>query len=221
MGRLRIYLDDEELIIKGRGQRKPLEILKLLTAHPDGVEMSRVMDELWPDLEGDAARNALDITLHRLRKVLKNKEAICLNGGILMLNKDMVWLDTAALERVSLQSPAGVPVGSEEILDLYRGGLLGDEEVRGTLLAARNRLRAKFVGRVSQLARELESSHRWDDATSLYRRAIDREPAEETLHSGLIRALQELVRDTRAASKRWEMVRAEVPPAMQKANFSR
>jgi LuxR family transcriptional regulator, maltose regulon positive regulatory protein len=197
MGRLRIFLDDEELILKGKTQRKPLELLKLLTAYPDGVETSRVMDELWPDLDGDAARNALDIALHRLRKMLKSKDAVRSTTGVLMLNKDTVWLDTQALEQIGARQPSSpeLPAAREEILELYSGGLLGDEEVRGTLLAARERFRHKFVRRVSQLAKEFENAHRWEDATALYMHAIDREPAEESLRRGLTRALQVAGRD--------------------------
>jgi LuxR family transcriptional regulator, maltose regulon positive regulatory protein len=198
LGRLRIYLDEEELVVKGKVQRKPLEILKLLTAYPDGVETSRVMDELWPDLEGDAARNALDIALHRLRKILKSKDAMRLTNGTLSLNTDIVWFDTEALDRIGAQRPSSPELSAarEEILELYRGGLLGDQEVRGTLLVARDRLRNKFVGRVSQLAKELENTNRWEDVTSLYLRAIDREPGEESLRRGLRHALQEMGCDT-------------------------
>jgi LuxR family transcriptional regulator, maltose regulon positive regulatory protein len=204
MGPLKIYLDDEELVVKGKTQRKPLEILKLLTAYPKGVEMSRVMDELWPDLDGDAARNALDIALHRLRKILKSKDAVRLTNGNLSLNKEIVWLDTEAFDRIGAQeqSSPGLPAAREEILELYRGGLLGDEAVNGTLLVARDRLRNKFVRRVSELAKELESTHRWDDLTSLYQRAIDREPAEESLRRGLTRSLQIMGRDTQLAARR-------------------
>jgi DNA-binding SARP family transcriptional activator len=198
MGRFRIYLNDEELIVRGKGQRRPLEVLKLLSAHPNGVEMSRVMDELWPDHEGDAARNALDITLHRLRKILKNKEAVWLTGGTLSLNKHIVWLDTQALDRIGAQQRSWTDLhdSREEILELYRGGLLGDEEVRGTLLAARDRFRKKFVYCISQLAKGLETSNRWEDVTSLYLRAIDREPLEDSLQRGLHRALRVTGSDT-------------------------
>lgn len=205
-GRFRIYVNGEELIVRASGQRKPMEILKLLSAHPDGMEMSRIMDELWPDLDGDAARNALDVTVHRLRKILKNKEAVEISNGTLALSKDRVWLDTEAFDHVASRQSAlpGSAELHEEVLELYRGGLLGEEEVRGTLLAARDRFRMRFVGWVSQSAKDLESAGRWDDVASLYSRAIERAPVEESLHRGLIRALEKMGRDTRSASKRLE-----------------
>jgi LuxR family transcriptional regulator, maltose regulon positive regulatory protein len=206
MGRLRIYLQDEELIVKGKAQRKPLEVLKLLAAHPGGIDTSRIMDELWEDLDGDAARNALDIALHRLRKMLKNKDAVLLVNGILSLNKDIVWLDTDALERIG-SSQASVPRlldDREELLELYRGGLLGDEPVGAMMLVARERSRRQFVQRVSQVAKTLADSNRWEEVTSWYLRAIEREPIEESLHRGLMHSLRVQGREIQSASKPWE-----------------
>jgi LuxR family transcriptional regulator, maltose regulon positive regulatory protein len=192
MGRLRIYLEDAELTFNGKAQRKPLDMLKLLIARPHGVEMSQFMDELWPDLEGDASRNAVDIALHRLRKILKAKDAVLLANGSVALNENVVWLDTMALEHFSSELPS-LAQGSnaaDEVLDLYRGSLFSAEETTGPILLARDRLRGKFVHIVSRLAKQLEQLQRWDEMTSLYLRAVDREPCEESLRQGLLHALR-------------------------------
>jgi LuxR family transcriptional regulator, maltose regulon positive regulatory protein len=191
MGRLRIYLEDAELTFNGKAQRKPLDMLRLLIARPHGVEMNQFMDELWPDLEGDAARNAMDIALHRLRKILKAKDAVQLTGGSVALNKDVVWLDTLALEHIGSELPslAELPGAIDEVLDLYRGPLLGAEESSGPILVARDRLRGKFLLVVSRLAKQLEQLRCWDEMTSLYLRAIEREPSEEALRRGLLHAV--------------------------------
>jgi LuxR family transcriptional regulator, maltose regulon positive regulatory protein len=191
MGRLRIYLHGEELVLKGKAQRKPLEVLKLLAAYPAGIETNRVMDELWEDLDGDAARNALDIALHRLRKTLKNKDSVLLINGVLSLNKETVWLDTEAFERIGAADTHGPGLleAREELLELYRGGLLADEEGGAMMLMARERSRRQFVQHVSQVAETLADSKQWDEVTSWYRRAIEREPVEESLHRGLMHSL--------------------------------
>lgn len=192
MGRLRIYLEDAELTFNGKAQRKPLDMLKLLIARPNGVEMNQFMDELWQDLEGDAARNAMDIALHRLRKILKARDAVQLIGGSVALNRDVVWLDTLALEHLSAELPSSTELSGtiEEVLDLYQGPLLGAEESSGPILVARDRLRGKFLFVVSRLANQLEQLHRWDEMTSLYLRAIEREPFEEPLRRGLLHAVR-------------------------------
>jgi LuxR family maltose regulon positive regulatory protein len=191
MGRLRIYLEDAELTFNGKSQRKPLDMLRMLIARPHGVEMNQFMDELWPDLEGDAARNAMDIALHRLRKILKAKDAVQLTGGSVALNKDVVWLDTLALEHFGSELPslAELPGAIDEVLDLYRGPLLGAEESSGPILVARDRLRGKFLLVVSRLTKQLEQLRCWDEMTSLYLRAIEREPSEEALRRGLLHAV--------------------------------
>jgi hypothetical protein len=40
------------------------------------------------------------------------------------------------------------------------------------------------------VSKQLEHLHRWDDMTSLYLRALEREPCEEPLRRGLLHALR-------------------------------
>jgi ATP/maltotriose-dependent transcriptional regulator MalT/DNA-binding SARP family transcriptional activator len=218
MGRLRIYLEDAELTFSGKAQRKPLDMLKLLIALPHGVEMNQCVDTLWPDLEGDAARNAMDIALHRLRKILRAKDAVQLSNGSVMLNKNIVWLDAMALEHFSpeLLRSGELPRTIDEVLDLYRGSLLAAEEASGPILRARDRLRAKFLHIVSHLAKRLEQSQRWDEMASLYVRAIEREPCEEPLRRGLLHALRGQGQNGQASlvPRHRQIILAEAPVPM-------
>jgi len=113
-------------------------------------------------------------------------------GGSVALNRDVVWLDTLALEHLSSELPSSteLPGAIEEVLDLYQGPLLGAEESSGPILVARDRLRGKFLFVVSRLANQLEQLQRWDEMTSLYLRAIEREPFEEPLRRGLLYAVR-------------------------------
>ena len=205
MGRLRVFLDDEEQVVKGKAQRKPLEVLKLLAAYPSGIDSSRIMDELWVDLDGDAARNALDLAVHRLRKLLKDKDAVLLANGNLCLNKDVVWIDTVALERIfstPLSKPALID-DREELLELYRGSLLGDEQGSAMIAVARERLRRNFAQRALKVANVLERASSPEDAISWYLRATEREPVDESLQRGLLLVLRLQGEDTPAASTHW------------------
>ena len=79
--------------------RRLVELLQLLVAHGSApVPQDVVTDTLWPDAEGDAARNALDNALHRLRKWLGGDDRILLRQGALSLNSARCWTDVAALE---------------------------------------------------------------------------------------------------------------------------
>ena len=79
--------------------RRLLELLQLLVAHGSTpVPQDVLTDALWPDAEGDAARNALDNALHRLRKWLGGDDRILLRQGALCLNSARCWTDVAALD---------------------------------------------------------------------------------------------------------------------------
>ena len=187
-GQLQIFIEDVELVFRGKAQRKPLDVLERLIARPAGIDMSLLMDAVWPDLDGDAARNALDIALHRLRKILKMKDAVHSLNGRLVFDENLVWLDTQALERLcapSSSQPLDLSQAMSELLDLYRGPFLGGTSASLLLQSMQDRLRRKFVDRVARLAQQLIRAQRCDEAVSLYRRALEREPEDPALRRGL------------------------------------
>ena len=63
--------------------------------------MSRLCASLWPDADGDAARNSFDNALHRLRKLLGDDHHLPLRAGGLSLDGRTCWTDVAALEACS------------------------------------------------------------------------------------------------------------------------
>ena len=67
LGQFEVLIDEQPLIFEGKAQQKPMSILKELLPSPAGVDSGGLMQRLWPDLDGDAARNAFDLALHRLR----------------------------------------------------------------------------------------------------------------------------------------------------------
>ena len=88
-------------------------------------------DALWPDSDGDAARNALDNALHRLRKMLGGDDRVLLRQGALQLNPQRCWTDVGALEALLARLEA-CPTDDIASLGLatralYRAPLLPDE----------------------------------------------------------------------------------------------
>ncbi|MBS3755836.1 MAG: hypothetical protein KGY56_09085, partial [Desulfobacterales bacterium] len=83
LGQFSVMVDEQPLQFTRKAQQRPLDLLKALVAvgRAKGVEKSRACDILWPDSEGDAAESALSTTLHRLRRLLKNDEAVKLKEG--------------------------------------------------------------------------------------------------------------------------------------------
>jgi two-component SAPR family response regulator len=71
LGRFSVVIDDEPLRSEGKAQKRPLDLLKAILAHGGrGVNQDDLANLLWPDL--DAARSALEVTLHRLRTTMSS-----------------------------------------------------------------------------------------------------------------------------------------------------
>jgi ATP/maltotriose-dependent transcriptional regulator MalT len=154
MGRLEIEVDGALLPSTGKTQGKPLQLLKALLVGSEGSRVEQLMDLLWPELEGDAARNALDLAIHRLRKLLGHRDAVLTSQGRIMLNRALVWVDAYVLERTNFDgSTPDVGARADRLLELYRGPLLPEEELPMVNLA-RVRLEAKFGALVRGLRAE-------------------------------------------------------------------
>jgi hypothetical protein len=88
-----------ELSAKGPG--RPMELLKVLVAlGSHNVRADQLADALWPNIEADYAYKSFTATLHRLRRLLDDDHALVLRDGRLTLNRELVWVDTWALEQL-------------------------------------------------------------------------------------------------------------------------
>jgi hypothetical protein len=72
-----------EAALEGLPAEKPLTLLKVIVAlgGPGGLPVEQLGDAVWPQAEGDAARRALEVTLHRLRELLGRDDSVLLRGG--------------------------------------------------------------------------------------------------------------------------------------------
>jgi hypothetical protein len=163
----------------GKAQKKPLELLALLAAHPEGLDAETLIDALWPSLEAEAPRSSLEMAISRLRKALDLPEAVRVAEGRVALNPALVWSDVAAFE-------AAVRAGdAERALALYRGPLLQGERLGGLLLQARARLAAQLASAVLQAAAALRRDGQPDEALALLGRGLAAEPQATALQAAL------------------------------------
>jgi len=181
----------------GKSHYRLLELLKALVAL-GGTDVNAAMlaGILWPDSEGDASQRALHTSLHRLRKLLGDEDAIRLEDGKLSLNRDLCWSDVTALQSVALQIEEArkvldVPVSrlaalGERLMSIYRGPLLADEGERDWLLGSRDRLRSQFHRVVCAVGDGLEAKQDLDRAIVLYRQALERDNLSEELYQRLM-----------------------------------
>lgn len=140
LGTLAVEIDGEPLAFGPRAQRKPLDLLMLLVAQgPAPVDAAVVLDALWPDADGAAARAAFDMAVMRLRKLLGHPQALRLEAGRIGFDPQTVWVDAFAFE-------AGAS-------DEYPGALFGADAVQPWWAAARERLHQRFLRHTLERAR--------------------------------------------------------------------
>ena len=135
LGGWRIERSDGPLPTSRKESKRLMELLHLLVAQGNSaLQQDQVADALWPGADGDAARNALDNAVHRLRKWLGGEDRILLRHGTLALNPERCWCDVqalqAALERLTSAALEDRAPLLQGIRRLDRGALLpGVEQV--------------------------------------------------------------------------------------------
>jgi DNA-binding SARP family transcriptional activator len=198
LGGFQVRVNGEALEFARKVPKKTLALLKALIAH-GGEEVSEdwLCDALWGDEEADAARQALGITVVRLRKLLGKADAIRQHGGSTALDRRLCWVDAWRFEQL-LRDDASTNATSRA-LALYGGTFLPEDEGESWTVATRERLRGRFVHALATTGLALEAAGRADDAIRLYLRGLDADPIVETFSQGLMRCLRALGRHSEAA----------------------
>ena len=135
------------------------------------VDVGWLAEQLWPD--ADAQRNVFNVTHARLRKLLPVEDVVILDEGKLSLNSVLAWTDVGAFERLADQcslklrqaSTAEMTGLNESLLSLYGGELLKGERDAPWLIAARDRVRNKFL-RTLKLLGACWEGYSWQDQGS-------------------------------------------------------
>ena len=190
LGTLRIELHSQALGFKGRVAKKPLELLLFVVASSGSdVSVATVAFALWRELDGDKARAALNVALHRLRKLLGSDDALLLAHGRLSLNPQTVWVDCLAFEQ--LADSVGLPTvpvlaaparaAAHRAVALYTGPFLGDSEDEAWQLVYRSRLASKFKRMVTLLARDALARGDAASARAVLDRGLECDPLADDL----------------------------------------
>jgi LuxR family maltose regulon positive regulatory protein len=211
-GRFALLRDGAPVGMSGKAQKKPLLMLKaVISAGPDGVHKERLIDALWPDAEGDAGNIAFHTTLSRLRRLTGDETSIQFNEGILSLDQRYCWVDAWAFELLVERFEtvlSGGPKRSGDVpstrliagkaVSLYKGIFLPTDQDFLPAIAARERLRSKYLRLVSRAGQSLENAGELESAVDYYTRGLEAEPLAEELHQGLIECYLRLDRKAEA-----------------------
>jgi DNA-binding SARP family transcriptional activator len=189
LGGFEVWLDGAAFASGVKPQRRPLDLLKLLVlAGTEPVGAGEIADKLWPDSDGDTARNCLQVAVHRLRKLLGHDEAVVVHDRKLQLDRSLCWVDLWVFER-EVAYVSGLSVGSPQYavrasaaLQLYRGHLFAHETDQAWMLAPREQMRGTWLALLRNLGRHYEMTGDWDAALRLYLRAIELDPLAEEMY---------------------------------------
>lgn len=176
------------------GRKTPKRVLSLLKAIVSAgcreVSVNCLSDMLWPQLDGDRAQGAFNVTLHRLRHCLGVHDALWMRAGCVGLNFDQVWIDTLAVDSAICESKKELPLS--KLLILYRGPFLPADTDSGWASSLRIRLTSRFVRAVNEAALRLEMNEDHAGAAFLYERGVERDDLDGLLQDGLRRNLRKI-----------------------------
>ncbi|HEX9185128.1 MAG TPA: BTAD domain-containing putative transcriptional regulator [Burkholderiales bacterium] len=203
LGRFELLREALPVEFSGKGPGRPMELLKVLLANGgQEVRADQIADALWPHVDADYAHKSFTATLHRLRKLLGDDDAVLLRDGRLSLNSALVWVDAWALEQAcsaleeALRAPAatasdaGLNALADELLALYRGPFLPDESEQPSYIACREQLRLRLLRCLARFARRLEDAGRPEAAAECYLRLIEADPLFEAPYRNLMLSYQ-------------------------------
>jgi DNA-binding SARP family transcriptional activator len=203
LGRFELLREAAPVEFSGKGPGRPMELLKVLLASGgQEVRADQIADALWPHVDADYAHKSFTATLHRLRKLLDEDDAVLLRDGRLSLNPALVWVDAWALEQScsaledALRAPAGAAADArlaalaDEAFALYRGPFLPDESEQPGYIACREQLRLRLLRCLARLARRWEDAGRPEAAAECYLRLIECDPLFEAPYRNLMLSYQ-------------------------------
>ncbi len=209
LGTFTVAVGGRPLRFEGKAQRKPLELLKALVALGGrDVSARALIDILWPGPLEDGGQKALEITVHRLRRLLASDDVVRVIDRRVTLDADLVWVDARTLDSLfaSLATAPGSPdigitvleAAVPRMLDLYRGEFLPGEPDTAWLMPARNRLAGRFQRVVLTVGGHGEHTGQWAQALALYQRATELDALAETFYRRQMSCLRRMGRRAEA-----------------------
>jgi two-component SAPR family response regulator len=211
LGRFGIQIDGQALAPKQLRQQKPIEMLQCLIAQGGrGINKEFLSNAVWPEAEGDDAVNSFDVTLHRLRKILKHKDALLAIDSRLTINSETVWVDAWTFERLLNHVEKSMRLSESETIEstvinvldqamtLYQGGFLIHESLRPWGLSMQERLRSKLMRCIVQVGAQAETIGQWEVATHCYQTGMEIDPLYELFYQRLMICYRETHRKPEA-----------------------
>jgi predicted ATPase/DNA-binding SARP family transcriptional activator len=174
-------------------RQKPKSLLKLLALAPNhAMHREHVFDELWPELELEAAANNLHQTIHLVRRALDPtgvERVILVKNEILSLQPlGGVWIDVDEFEEAAANARRTRALDDyRAAVDLYTGDLLPEDRYEDWAASRRDALRETYLTLLIELASLSEVGGDVAGAIAALKSALDNDRSREPVHRELMR----------------------------------
>jgi len=195
LGTFEIHRGGQPLSLSAKTPRKPLELLSLLIcAGRTGIFRETVASKLWSDSDGDRAIQNLNTTLHRLRKLLGDDEAVVQQGSQLLINRDLCWVDSWHFQRQAQQvesssaHQAGVGKYITQALALYQGPFATGHQHLSMAVGYSSRLHTQWLGVLAAAVPLLVTSGMENESKRAVQQALAADETAAAVFSLVVRA---------------------------------
>jgi LuxR family maltose regulon positive regulatory protein len=196
LGQFSLCIDGRVLDISGKSAARPIDLLKCLIAQGGRhVAQERLIQELWPELEGDAGAQTFSTTLYRLRKLIAYNDAIVLKHGLLSLDDRFVQVDTWVLEQTINrldralqvgQKPADIERLSQQLMHGYPAPFLDRDHDPSWAIACREKLQLRVLHCLKRLGRYWQGQGRYEPAITAFERILELDGLHEAAYRYLM-----------------------------------
>ena len=157
-GDFQILRDGKPIEFSRKVPRRLFQLLKaLIVFGGKDVLISRIVDTVWPDEDGDAGTRSFDVAIHRLRKMIGDGQSIVVRNGRVSLHAHRCWLDIWAFEDAIDDADER---RSQQALQLYRGVFLPSDDELPWAAPRRQQLERRYL-RAKQRFRDMMEPPGW------------------------------------------------------------
>ena len=188
LGQFEVIRGNQPLRLSRKAERRPRSLLKAIIAFGgQNVSEERLVDALWPEAHGDAARFSLTSAIHRLRRLLEHPGSMIRQEHQIGLNPQLVWVDLWGVERLLERSERYASAANFGAMArsvwtaaaLYKGGFLSGESAAPWARPLTDRLRRRLLEQLLQAGKHIEQSERPEDAVTCFERCLSIDPCAE------------------------------------------
>ena len=204
LGPFRVFLDDQPVILTP-GIKGKLLFQYLLTRRRHPIHREVLMNLFWPDLDPDAARNNLNVTLYGLRQSLRNSHTdftpILFENHHYFLNpKFEIWSDFEVFQHCYQTGCEFERTGKnawaarqfEAAHSLYQGDLFEEERFEEWILPLRKKYQDKYLLVLDWLGEYYLRQERYTACIHICQKLLSIDDCHEESHCRLMRCFHAL-----------------------------